>query len=54
MKTVFELIRIYTHSKNRYPVRETQTRDLGLFTTLAKAEKQMHKDVEECQEAEHG
>lgn len=52
MKTVFELIRIYTHSKNRYPVRETQTCDLGLFTTLAKAEKQMHKDVEECQEAE--
>lgn len=52
MKTVFELIRIYTHSKNRYPVRETQTCDLGLFTTLAKAEKQMHKDVKECQEAE--
>lgn len=52
MKTVFELIRIYTHSKKRYPVRKTQTCDLGLFTTLAKAEKQMHKDVEECQEAE--
>ena len=52
MKTVFELIRIDTRSKARYPVRKTKTYDLGLFSSLANAEKQMHKDVEECQEAE--
>ena len=52
MKTVFELIRIYTNSKARYPVRKTKTYDLGLFSTLANAEKQMHKDVKECQEDE--
>lgn len=52
MKTVFELTRIDTHSKARYPLRKAQTCDLGLFTTLAKAEKQMHKDVTACEEYE--
>jgi hypothetical protein len=52
MKTVFKLIRIYTNSKARYPFRKTQTYDLGLFSTLANAEKQMHKDVKDCQEYE--
>lgn len=50
MKTIFELIRIYTSSKAHYPLRKTRTYDLGLFSTLAKAETQMHKDVKECQE----
>lgn len=52
MKTIFELIRIYTHNKGHYPLRETQTYDLGLFSTLTKAETQMRKDVKECQEYE--
>ena len=52
MKTIFELIRIYTNSKAHYPIRKTRTYDLGLFSTLAKAETQMHKDVKECQECE--
>ena len=52
MKTIFELTRIYTHNKAHYPLRKTQTYDLGLFSTLAKAEKHMHKDVKECQEYE--
>ncbi|MBO4503343.1 MAG: hypothetical protein J5730_00830 [Bacteroidales bacterium] len=52
MKTIFELIRIYTSSKARYPLRKTRTYDLGLFSTLAKAETQMRKDVNECQEYE--
>lgn len=52
MKTIFELIRIYTSSKAHYPLRKTRTYDLGLFSTLAKAETQMHKDVKECQEYE--
>ena len=41
MKTVFELIRIYTNSKTRYPLRKSQTNSMGLFSTLAKAEAQM-------------
>lgn len=49
MKTVFELTRIETNSKARYPVRKTKTYDLGLFSTLAKAEKRMHRDVKDCQ-----
>lgn len=52
MKTIFELIRIYTSSKAHYPLRKTRTYDLGLFSTLAKAETQMRKDVKECQEYE--
>ena len=52
MKTVFELIRIDTRSKARYPVRKTKTYDLGLFSSLANAEKQMRKDVEVCLESE--
>ena len=52
MKTIFELIRIYTSSKAHYPLRKTRTYDLGLFSTLAKAETQMQKDVKECQEYE--
>ena len=52
MKTIFELIRIYTSSKAHYPLRKTRTYDLGLFSTLAKAETQMHKDVKEYQECE--
>ena len=52
MKTIFELIRIRTTSKAHYPLRKTRTYDLGLFSTLAKAETQMHKDVKECQEYE--
>ena len=52
MKTIFELIRIYTSSKAHYPLRKTRTYDLGLFSTLAKAETQMCKDVKECHEYE--
>lgn len=52
MKTIFELTKIYTNSKARYPIRKTQTDELGLFTTLGKAKKQMFKDVRECQEYE--
>lgn len=52
MKTIFELIRIYTSSKAHYPLRKTRTYDLGLFSTLAKAETQMRKDVKERQEYE--
>lgn len=52
MKTIFELIRIETNSKAHYPIRKTHTNDLGLFSTLAKAEKQMHKDVKDCQDCE--
>ena len=52
MKTIFELIRIDTHSKSRYPLRKTKTCDLGLFSTLANAEKLMHRDVKKCQRYE--
>ena len=52
MKTIFELTKIYTNSKARYPIRKTNTDELGLFTTLEKAQKQMFKDVKECQEYE--
>ena len=52
MKTIFELIRIETNSKAHYPIRKTHTNDLGLFSTLAKAEKQLHKDVKDYQDCE--
>lgn len=52
MKTVFELTRIDTNSKARYPIRKTKPYDLGLFSTLANAEKRMLRDVKECQEYE--
>ena len=47
MKTIFELTKITTNSKARYPIRKTKTDELGLFTTLEKAKKQMFKDVKE-------
>ena len=52
MKTIFELTRISTNSKARYPIRKTQTDQLGLFSTLEKAQKQMLKDVKTCQKYE--
>ena len=52
MKTIFELTKITTNSKARYPIRKTKTDELGLFTTLEKARKQMLKDVKESQEYE--
>ena len=52
MKTIFELTKITTNSKARYPIRKTKTDELGLFTTLEKAQKQMFKDVKESQEYE--
>ena len=52
MKTVFELTKITANSKARYPVRKTDTDELGLFSSLDKAQKQMFKEVEECQEYE--
>lgn len=52
MKTIFELIRIKTNCKQHYPLRKTEIDVLGLFSTLGKAEKWMHKDVKECQEYE--
>ena len=52
MKTIFELTKIYTNSKARYPIRKTDSEELGLFSTLGKAQKQMLKDVRECQEYE--
>lgn len=52
MKTVFELIRIYTNSKTRYPLRKSQTNSMGLFSTLAKAEAQMIQDAEGYYESE--
>ena len=52
MKTVFELTKITANSKARYPVRKTDTDELGLFSSLYKAQKQMFKEVEECQEYE--
>ena len=52
MKTVFELTRIYTHSKERYPIRKTHVNNMGLFSTLAKAQKQMQKDVKNYQDSE--
>ncbi len=48
MKTIFELVRITTNSKSRYPVRKTRKWDMGFFSTLAKAEKQIRKDVKIC------
>jgi hypothetical protein len=48
MKTIFELTKITTNSKARYPLRKTKTDELGLFTTLEKAQKQMFKDIKEC------
>lgn len=53
MKTIFELIKIYTNSKAHYPLRKTQMRNLGLFPTLAKAKAQMLKEVKYCQEGEY-
>ena len=50
MKTVFELTKITANSKARYPVRKTDTDELGLFSSLYKAQKQMFKEVKECQE----
>ncbi len=52
MKTVFELIRIYTNSKTRYPLRKSQINTMGLFSTLAKAEAQMIHDAEGYYESE--
>lgn len=52
MKTIFELTKITANSKARYPVRKTDTDELGLFSSLDKAQKQMFKEVEECQEYE--
>ena len=52
MKTVFELIRIYTNSKTRYPLRKSQINTMGLFSTLAKAETQMIQDAEGYYESE--
>ena len=52
MKTIFELTKITANSKARYPVRKTDTDELGLFSSLYKAQKQMFKEVEECQEYE--
>lgn len=52
MKTVFELIRIYTNSKTRYPLRKSQINTMGLFSTLAKAEAQMTHDAKGYQESE--
>ena len=52
MKTVFELIRIYTNSKTRYPLRKSQINTMGLFSTLAKAEAQMIQDAEGYYEGE--
>lgn len=52
MKTIFELTKITTNSKARYPIRKTKTDELGLFTTLGKARKQMLKDVKESQDYE--
>jgi len=48
MKTIFELVRITANSKSRYPVRKTRKWDMGFFSTLAKAEKQMNEDVKIC------
>lgn len=45
MKTIFELTKITTNSKARYPIRKTKTDELGLFTTLEKARKQMLKTL---------
>lgn len=52
MKTVFELTKITANSKACYPVRKTDTDELGLFSSLYKAQKQMFKEVKECQEYE--
>ena len=52
MKTVFELIRIYTNSKTRYPLRKSQINTMGLFSTLAKAKTQMIQDAEGYYESE--
>ena len=52
MKTIFELVRITTNSKSRYPVRKTRKWDMGFFSTLAKAEKQILKDVKICRAGE--
>ena len=53
MKTVFELSRICTNSRARYPLRKTTFTIMGLFSTLAKAENQMHKDVRNTQGLEY-
>ena len=37
MKTIFELTKITTNSKARYPIRKTKTDALGLFTTDRKS-----------------
>ncbi len=52
MKTIFELTKISTNSRARYPIRETDTDRLGLFSTVEKAKKQMLKDVKTCQKCE--
>ena len=52
MKTIFELVRITANSKSRYPVRKTRKWDMGFFSTLAKAEKQMNEDVKICRAGE--
>lgn len=52
MKTVFELTRISTNSKTRYPLRKSQINSMGLFSTLVKAEAQMIHDAKGYQESE--
>ena len=52
MKTIFVLAKITTNSKARYPIRKTKSDQLGLFTTLGKAQKQMLKDAKTCLEYE--
>lgn len=52
MKTVFKLVKIITNRKNCYPVRKTDTCDLGLYSTLENAEKMMRKDVKKSKSDE--
>lgn len=52
MKTFFSLVRIDTNSKRRYPSRKTKIHDVGFFSSLERAEKQLKQDMKECQKYE--
>lgn len=52
MTTIFTLTEITVNSKSRYPVRKTQERDLGLYSTLTNAEAEMKRQAQLELEAE--
>lgn len=52
MITIYELVKTMTTSKERYPKRKTETLQMGLYSSIERAEEAMAEDVKTCKEAE--